>query len=355
MKYLIPVFTLLMTALASCSGTGAEIQPVHDEHNAAYYWKTVFHLDSADLAFLKKQDIKRVYLRMFDVTKDAYATDINEKTIPNASVKIGDSDYSLLTDSLADMEFVPVVYITLDALKTMAGHEGVLASNIVNRIANMCSYNCLPNVQELQLDCDWTTSTEASFFALCDSVRNCISRRQLPWRISSTIRLHQLQRKAPPVDNGVLMVYNTGNFNDPNAENSIISVKDVKPYLKYLSDYPLHLDVAYPTYSWQLLFRKNQFMGLFNGADLADTTRFAHRGENTYAAVCDIPHNNRIIRNGDIIREETSGYADISAVKALIEAELSGRTHSNILYHIDYKNLSKYTSDEIDNLFSTGR
>ena len=234
----------------------------------------------------------------------------------------------------------------------MKGHEGTLARNIVTRVRNMCEYNGIPNVAELQLDCDWTQSTEKSYFALCDSVKFSIADLQLPWRLSSTIRLHQLSGNVPPVDNGVLMVYNTGSFNDPDAANSIIAAKDVEPYLRHLPDYQLHLDVAYPAYSWQLLFRKRQFIGLLNGLNLTDTTQFSPRGGNVYIANRDIPYNDRLILKGDMVREETSEYEDISKVKRMIDTKLLRRKHSNILYHLDSKNLSKYSDNEINEIYS---
>lgn len=344
------LMAILLVIVASCSET---VPPqVHKELNSVYYWKTVFHLDSADISFIKKHDIGRIYLRMFDVSEDTYAHAIDEKTVPNASVRIDYLDNCIIEDSLNDKEFVPVVYVTLNALKAMKGHEGVLARNIVTRVRNMCEYNGIPNVNELQLDCDWTKSTEKSYFALCDSVKLGITELQLPWRLSSTIRLHQLSGNVPPVDNGVLMVYNTGNFNDPDAANSIIADKDVEPYLSHLSGYQLHLDVAYPAYSWQLLFRKRQFLGLLNNLNLTDTTQFTTRGGNVYIARRDIPYNDRLILKGDVVRQEASEFEDISSVKRMIERQLSSSDHSNILYHLDSKNLSKYSDNEINEIFS---
>ena len=148
------------------------------------------------------------------------------------------------------------------------------------------------------------------------------------------------------------MVYNTGNFRDPDAKNSIISIDDVEKYLSRLDDYPLHLDVAYPTYSWQLLFRKRQFMGLLNGVNVADTARFATFGTNGHIALCDIIHKNIVIRKGDIVRTEKSVYDEVLAVKTAIERRLTKRPHSNILYHLDQQNLSKYTDDEIAKIYS---
>ncbi len=363
MKNLITSATvLLLLAISSCKSpvidipslvtTGRQTDSIHEEKNSVYYWKTVFALDSADEAFIKNNNIGRVYLRMFDVSTDNYATEIGNRTVPNASVRI-DEKYNLSYGSLSHIEFIPVVYITLDALKTMRDHEGILAYNIVNRVCNMCSFNSLPNVEEIQLDCDWTTSTESLFFNLCDSVRQQLKAHDLPWRISSTIRLHQLSQKKPPVDNGVLMVYNTGNFDNPDASNSIIDIADIKPYLNHhLSSYPLHLDIAYPTYSWQLLFHNRVFRGLINGINLSDTTKFTRRDSNVYVAKKEIPYKNRIIHSGDIIREENSEYRVIAEVKNKIEQCFYPRPHSNILYHLDSKNLSTYTLDEINSIFS---
>lgn len=354
MKHMLyAIIIIVVLSASSCTKTPSASSPLHDECNSIYYWKTVFHLDSADRAFIHRHHIRRVYLRMFDVIKNYEASGLDNLTVPNATVRVGDDDYGLIRDSMTAIEFIPVVYITLDALKAMKRHEGVMASNIVERVKNMCQYNELPNVSELQLDCDWTASTEASFFNLCDSVKQLISKLQLPWRLSSTIRLHQLARKAPPVDNGMLMVYNTGSFDNPDTRNSIIDADDVRPYLKYLSAYPLHLDIAYPTYSWQLLFRKRRFIGLINGVNTADSTHFTCSDDNSYQALLDFPHNDKVICAGDIVREERSSCNDIISVKEMIERHMSSRKHSNILYHLDLDNLSKYSCDEIDNIMAT--
>lgn len=342
---------LLTLALVSCTKphSVAPARPVHREVNSVYYWKTVLQLDSAALTFLTEHDVRRIYMRMFDVTADD-----EWGAIPNATIRIPDREFLLLDNELDSLEIVPVIYITLEGLKGMADHEGGLARNIVKRVNNMREFNSLPNVSELQLDCDWTTSTEKIFFTLCDSIRVAFQESGLPWRLSSTIRLHQLGKKVPPVDAGVLMVYNTGSFSDPETKNSIINLKDVEPYLNKLADYPLHLDIAYPTFSWQLVFRDGQFVGLTNGLDLNDGAKFYPRNE-MFAAGKDIPHNRTIIRKGDMVRAETSDINEIKTVKAEIEKRLANREHSNIIYHLDNENLSKYSSDEIENIFTVGR
>lgn len=345
--YIVLLSTLILLCVSSCQNKHSYS---HEETNSVYYWRTTFAPDSADYDFIRRHDIKRIYLRMFDVSADNDA--YGEKTVPNASIRIPDETYYCLNDSLSSIEFIPVVYITLDALKNVKGHEGVLAQNIVTRVKNMCSYNELPNVKGLQLDCDWTASTEQSYFSLCDSTKIEIGKQELSWDLSSTIRLHQLAKKVPPVDYGVLMVYNTGNFGNPDVVNSILDEKDVKPYLKHLKHYPLHLDVAYPTYSWQLLFHKRQFKGFLNGMDLADTLKFKC-DNNIYQCIEDLPYKKIVIQKGDIIRSETSKYQEIMRVKTLIEQELANLPHSNILYHFDLHNFSKYSDNEIQNILSS--
>lgn len=346
--FLVAVIALFLSA---CSKKQQEAASTHDEKNAVYYWKTVLDIDSADMAFIRGNDIGRVYLRMFDVVEDSYASKIENMTVPNATLTVPYEQYDRLRDEQRDLEFVPVVYVTVDALRSMKNHEGVLARNIVKRVGNMCSYNELPNVSELQIDCDWTASTEESFFTLCDSIKGAVSEAGLPWKLSSTIRLHQLARKAPPVDRGVLMVYNTGGFDNPDARNSIIDPADVEPYVKNLSSYPLHLDVAYPTYSWQLLFRRRKFVGLLNGVDTSDSTRFSRLTDNSFVVKKDFPYNNSFILAGDILRTEDSPAAYILTIKKMIDSRLSAEGHSTILYHLDSDNLSKYTPDEIKDIF----
>lgn len=323
----------------------------HAETNAVYYWKTVFSADSAERAFISRHKVGRIYLRMFDVIENSNAPAGEDRSVPNATVRFPDTDFPLTADS-TPVEIVPVVYITVDALESMRENPGEAADKIVTRVRNMAEYNSLPNVSELQLDCDWTTSTETLFFALCDSVRSRIKALELPWELSSTIRLHQLARPAPPVDRGVLMVYNTGNYNDPDAANSIIDASDVTPYLRHLPSYLLHLDVAYPTYSWQLLFRNREFAGLLNDVAVADTALFTPRGPGRYIARREIPYRGRMIRPADMIRVEKSDPAEVIKVKHLFDRHLADRPHSNIIYHLDTRNLSAYSDNEIDAIYS---
>lgn len=348
---LILLYSLLCTA---CAPRAVEPEaPYTPPQNAVYYWKTVFDLSGREMSFLREHDVKKIYLRLFDVTVNPVPSNICERTVPNASVKIG-QDYMAgkLTAYMPEVEIIPVVYITIEALKSMKYDEEILADNIVERVRRMCSYHDISGVKELQIDCDWTLSTEESFFRLCGAVKSAVAERGLRWALSSTIRLHQLRRPVPPVDRGVLMIYNTGSFNNPDTQNSIISKDDVEPYMAYLPHYTLPLDMAYPTYSWQLLFRERHFIGLLRNVCTGDTAAFSPGRGNTHIAKRDIYSGNIAIRKGDIVRTETSGFDNIAEVKQLVEDALGSKPHNNILYHLDSTNLSKYSDDEINHIYS---
>lgn len=352
-----PIFILASVLAAMLTGCNCQSSADREADEAApvnsiYFWKTVFRLDSAEYAFLDRHDIGEIYLRMFDVSK---ATDLNRRwsVVPNATMRFEECDSAGVPDSrLAGIKFTPVVYITLEALKEMEGQEDVLAGLIVERVANMCSYNELPNVGAMQLDCDWTPSTEASYFDLCQAVKDEIAARGLPWKLSSTIRLHQLARKVPPVDHGVLMVYNTGRFNDPDAVNSILNVDDVRPYVDRLPAYRLPLDTAYPVYGWQLIFRHRRFIGITTGINVMDSSVFEQEGPNTYRVRWNVSNLPSGLQTFDEVRNELSSYSDVINVKRLIDQKLGKRHPSTILYHFDSSLLTNFSDDEIDTFYN---
>lgn len=348
MKRRIPFIILLLILIVAGCKSGHKVnentQPLtnpHEEANAIYYWKTVLDADSADIEFMRMHKIKRAYIRFFDVVKDEspVARDI---VIPNATLKV--------KTPLPVDEIIPTIYITLNAIRNMEDVDK-WAELIVERVDNMSKYNAFGELHEIQLDCDWTSDTEDTYFRLCKAIKNRMVSMDSNNCVSSTIRLHQLAKTAPPVDYGVMMLYNTGSFENENEVNSILDVEDVVPYMKRLAKYALPLDFAYPSYSWHLLFRNNRFCGLLRDDITEDSNIVERIEENKYMLRKDTIINETMLRKGDVIRRETSRYSSIMDVKKMIEKEYGDRSHSNIIYHLDSSNLSKYSYDEIENIY----
>ena len=230
--------------------------------NAAYYWRTTWSLDSVEMTFLSEHDIHRVFCRYFDVVMT------DGQPIPNATIHF-DSPHqpppegeaisrTIIKDTSlppggrlvgAGLELVPTVYITEDCMShAPQGGWPELAERLVRRIIQMNETHDLPPARELQIDCDYTLRSRKTYYDFLSEVRREAQRHGMA--LSTTIRLHQLSMPAPPVDYGVLMVYNTGDPRNFAERNPILDLRDVQPYMRYLDGYPLPLAAAYPVYSW---------------------------------------------------------------------------------------------------------
>ena len=327
------VLCLLAFTLVGCGGNKKNAipeRPMHECKRAMYHWKNTFSFDDDELEFLKKHNIERLYIRFFDVTLEDLIDGQAPQAVPSATVCFKDT-WRWCYDTEEIPEIIPTIFITPEAILSIDNKEqtNAIAKKMLERIDNMCSYYQIPKekVKEIQLDCDWTMWSEQPFFRFCRAVRKAMPKFRL---LSSTIRLHQLGMQEPPVDYGVLMLYNTNNLRNPEIENSILSANDVKPYLKNVK-YKLPLDLAYPTFAWDLWFQNGKFRGIIRSESKADSLRQA----------------------GEMIRHEEVNFEEIMKVKKLVEAHLPKPKHerSTILYHLDKNNLKKYTSNEIENIF----
>ena len=254
MRRITAILTTILTAtlfLIGCQKRDQQLDNVLSEGNAVYYWRTDLRLDSTERAFLNTYNINKVYCRYFDVVMND-----DDEPKPNATISFSDT----LPDSI---EIIPTVYITEDCMHET--HED-LPEKIVKRIRQMNETNDIPNVHEIQIDCDYTSKSRKRYYAFLEEVRRLweagnpsqTGRTSLSSqpsetrsaRLSTTIRLHQLAMPAPPVDYGVLMIYNTGDPRKWEERNPILDFRDVEPYLRRLDGYPLPMAAAYPVFQW---------------------------------------------------------------------------------------------------------
>ena len=290
------IYSLLVIGLTafflSCSDKN------NDSLHSAYYWTTTFKMSEPKAEFIKKHDVKRLYMRFFDVVMDPY-----DKPMPNATIEFIDT----IPDSL---EIVPTVYVMNEC---MGADIDDLADKVTKRILQMCETHHIRNVHEIQIDCDWTRRTQDRYFAFLENVRNRLKEKEKS--LSATIRLHQLSMSVPPVDRGALMVYNTGDVTDRNVKNPILDIEDVKPYLPYLKKYELPLVAAYPVFSWDVIFRGNRFIGI-------------KHNENEY------PEN-----SSDTVINYRPKPKEIEEVKSLIDKVAPKTNNEIIIYDLSDKNL----------------
>ncbi len=313
------LFIFVVAALIHCHILKGRIVDgttlLHRPLNSVYYWRTDYYTSDYDTHFLKANNVGRMYVRMFDVVEGF------DQPEPNATITFSDN----LPDNI---EIVPTVFITVEALRQASEQKNIntLAQKIVKRVNAISAWNGIKNCKELQLDCDWTSTTRDAFYKLCFDVKHYLGKGKL---LSCTIRLHQLQQTPPCVDYGVLMVYNVGNFKDPNEKNSILDSKTVEKYLTRKLKCNLPLDIALPAYQWDLMFdNNNNFM------------RICYRGERPDEG-CKIKH------------EEVS-YDEIIKVKNMLNRylHLQKGEYSTIIYHLEEYNLNKYSDEQIKDIYN---
>jgi hypothetical protein len=133
----------------------------HEPANAVYHWKTVLKPSSDEIHFMKNHSIKRMYVKFFDVSTDNLYDGQGEQPVPVATTIITDQIKTFDNYGL-DVEIVPVVFITVEALRL----DKPLGERIVQRVDDMCRANGI-KYKEIQLDCDWTKETKHMFFSLC--------------------------------------------------------------------------------------------------------------------------------------------------------------------------------------------
>ena len=279
---------LLILLLAGCNH-----RPQLEDENAVYYWRTEWRLDSLEQDFLERYQIHKVYCRYFDVVIDGPDT---EEPHPNATISFVDT-------VPMNLEIIPTVYITEACMHQP--HEG-MAELVMKRILQMNETNDVFGVKEVQIDCDYTLRSRQAYYEFLGKVREEARKHNL--RLSTTIRLHQLSMPVPPVDYGVLMIYNTGDPQKFMERTPILDLRDVQPYLRYLNDYQLPLAAAYPIYQWV-----------------------------------------RTISGVNVIHEVEAD--EVLQVKKAVEAERDDLRHTILLYHLDSDNINRYEKETFDAIY----
>lgn len=313
--------------------TSAVERQQHSDKNGVYYWKTVFHLNEWEKDFLSHYRIGNLYIRLFDVDWDM------EKGMP---VPIATTRFE---DSIPEeVSVIPVVYITTSGLKEIDDYDTLF----YQRIIAMAKRNGFADkVSEIQLDCDWTKSNQSEYFSFCERIRKLAKADGIS--LSATIRLHQLSSEAPPVDRGVLMLYNTGSLYNPDTENSILDSNDVEPYLTKHIDYELPLTAAYPTYAWAILLKGGKFSAILHKSDFSERSLYREISGNIFEVVESHYLENHHLRVGDKIRVEHSSMNEIKKVKGYVDTSF-GKSMDCIIYHLDSLNLSKYSETDIQTI-----
>jgi len=299
-----------------------------------YFFKTTFSLTPQENELLEKLPCRKVYLRIFDV--DIARTGNIEIIAP---LRLGESPN-------INREVVPLIFITNRTFSKLKSTSDLY--NEMQRVLNELLAQLKKNdvaINELQMDCDWTASTQADYFALLEYFK-----KEYPHlEITSTIRLHQLKTdkhlKPPPVKEGVLMCYNTGNIRDTAETNSILNFKVAQTYLPYLNNYPLKLNVAFPLFQWGVQYRHGNVINLLRELprkELEMDTLLIPLGENRFRVKKSHYLNEQYIYKNDVVRHEAVGHYELLHLAEQIKKYKPGPVEELVFYDLDQSILESY-------------
>lgn len=301
-----------------------------------YYWKQSFSLDKKQQQLLNDCKSEEMFVKFFDVV-------LTENTGVPAPVSV------VQFKQRPKLNIIPCVFFQNGVFQS-ASTSDKLAENVLKLIHNIADKNHL-KLREIQIDCDWTESTEANYFAFLKKLQ------QLDPKIvfTSTIRLHQIKYQAqtgiPPVKKGVLMCYNMEDLDQFTTNNSIISVETLKKYITSSTDYPIELDLALPIYQWGLVFRLGKLSLIANDISENDLRepRFTKVKPNVYQVNQNGYLNDSYLCKGDLLRIETSSPETLHSIAAYFnESDLT--FNRLILFHISQQHISPYDENSIEKI-----
>ncbi|WP_348823988.1 hypothetical protein [Flavobacterium aestuarii] len=295
-----------------------------------YYWKTIFRLSPKEKTCVNTNQVKRIYIRYFDI-------DLSPKTqkpYPRTPIRFD--------DKTADFEVIPVVYIKNKVMLDKKTDVIDLAKKTDNFIQQINSKNNI-DIEEIQIDCDWTLESKEKYLRFIDALKK-ISNKKL----SATIRLHQIKyfkkTRIPNVERGVLMYYNMGTI-ATDSLNSIYDRNIAKRYLSSLKNYPLPINIALPMYSWGIHIRDGKIIGLRNKigtADLKNNSSFIPANNNWFICKNSIFIGGIFFKENDKIKLETISQNDLLEMADDLEENIEQNPKEIIFYDLDEFNLKNY-------------
>jgi len=312
-----------------------------------YYWRTVFDLSSADLAYLRTLRVGKLYVKFFDVD---WFDSAPQGAFPVAPVRF-------VSEFPANMEIVPTVFLTNATMRRIPPNDiSTLAGQITQKIQRMAKAANLPPFREIQLDCDWTGATRAAYFTLLQNIVDLTQPQQI--LVSATIRLHQVKYTddmgIPPVARGMLMCYNMASPKYADAENAIFDLDVVGNYLRNVRRYPLSLDVALPLFSWGAVYRKEHFIMLINNARTSDfegRSEFERDEDGMFAAKQDATLRGQDVFKGERVRVDEPRI-DHAQRLAQYLAERLGKTSASVAwFHYDPNVVEYYAVSDIEQAY----
>ena len=337
----------ILTLLFACNNK----HKVEKVERAFYYWKANV-LGEENNKHLKKLNIQKLYVKLFEV-------DYSEARGNFPYLK--NRPYSYDFKTLDSIKIVPTIFIK-NGIFQYNNEQSLdkLADNIVFLI-NKYSFDQgyddrktkIFDYEEIQIDCDWTKTTKDQYFYLLKKIKQLSHKK-----ISCTLRLYAYKYPEamgiPPVDKATLMCYNLIKPLSQQNKNSILDIAELKKYLVKKRSYPVHLDIALPTFYWTQLYQNNRFVELID-VSTKEVQSFAKLVKPLwYQVERDTSFNYYLyLKAGDQLKCEDVPAATIQNAIDLIKQQVDLDPQTTIsLFDLDHSTFTQYTHEEISSFYS---
>lgn len=324
-----------------------------------YFWRNSNEIQPAEKAFLRQHGVKKLYIKYMDI-------DWNEIHQAHPAIIGWYHDMAYDVDKM-QVTAVPVIFMTNKTFQhTDSAGIPLLATRILRKCIPGFDSLAVPEQgdrywylqpAEIQFDCDWSASTRNRYFFFLHCIRKQLGARKII--LSATIRLHQYKYPErtgiPPVDRGMLMVYNISKVTDYSATNSIYDNEKAAAYFKEGRKYKLPLDIALPAYSWGIFFRHGRFYMIENGltADTLQKSTFLRRtSANFYKVTTDTVFCNLYLRPGDEIKIEQVDEATLLQAAQMAGKAINTDSFSVALFELSQHEIKNYRHEVVDQVYS---
>ncbi|HET6994672.1 MAG TPA: hypothetical protein VFI06_06805 [Chitinophagaceae bacterium] len=319
-----------------------------------YFWRSN-GITGSERKFLKENQVKKLYVRLMDV-------DWNEVygPVPVAKGYPGEVNQEVNYYDSLQMQIVPVVFITNKTFQRIDSSDvPLLAKRVVQKFLSSYkqrSWGISFQPSEIQIDCDWTESTRSRYFYFLQQVKWLLASPDV--LISATIRLHQYKYPGktgvPPVDRGMLMVYNLSDLRAYSSVNSIYDNDQAKKYFNSGKKYSLPLDIVLPAYSWCIIFRDQQFYQIENGLsekDLNELSFLEKRKNGFYGVKQDTVFHDLFLRPGDEIKPETIDSQTLQEAARLAQKAVNADSFAVAFFELSDKEIINYDHETLENIY----
>lgn len=309
--------------------------------HGVYIWNSrsdYGYLDTTEIKFLRRNQVQRLYCKLTDVVWDDvdHAHPVDIKNVPS------DADIN------AHYDIIPCIFITNEAmLKSSRQELDYMAEKISSRLARYHDKST-----EYQIDCDWSENSKGNYFYFLTKMKQHLKTKQQ----SVTLRLYPYKYSqkvgVPPADRAMLMLYN---FKSPQVLGEDNTIFDKVEAEKYLSDnkYPIPLDFAIPSFSWNILYASDgKFLGFINESSITtDSLLCKPLKKSLFVIEKDTTVGAIYLRKGNLLKIEHISKAELLEARSLVDEFKNSNSYTLSVFDLSYKSMALINEDQHEHVF----